>query len=124
MTLWFDIPKLLDAEPRAGDYLVSRGKDGKVGSAYLILRARGVRRRKQDAEHRRYMLEVERQRAATAEIQLLAKWWLCWNPRVKVAPPQFLGFRDVREAARKTFFPDLPKESLDPRFSKPRRVRR
>jgi len=79
--IWFDVPSHVDGKPVSGDYLVSRRKNGKWGSAYLIIRARKVKRRRPDPEFRRYALDVMKEAEITLRVLRAARWFLRWRPR-------------------------------------------
>lgn len=75
-------------EPKAGDYLASQGKRG-VGSVYLIVGVRLVRRRKV-VKGNRWMLTCQRAPAVDLIIPGIRVWPMYWYPRDKKRQPKSL----------------------------------
>ncbi len=74
-SIYYDLPK---GTPAIGDYLITRGVRG-IGSAYLIVGVRRVRRRNPEA-CARFNLRVQPV-AIDADVIRLAKWWMHWYSR-------------------------------------------
>jgi hypothetical protein len=78
-SIWMDLSEPIARVPIAGDYLVTRGKNG-FGSAYLVLESREVKRVRRMTTQRRFALTVQ-PGYQVAEALQFDPWVLHWYAR-------------------------------------------